>query len=441
MLEPAPERARALVETALIVFGLVVLFAVAPHEVAGDDSVRFAHIEQLLHHGDLSGKGDGYSLIGPLLSVPFLALGEVVGSPTTWASHFNVFVVAIALVVLFRVTRGRVDRAFLRTFTLVLLFASLLTEGMRTYGPETVTTALVGLGLLAVVSGTRPILGWAAIVVGVANIPASLGALALLVAVRVLTTKRLRPLLALVAAVALVMGEAWLRRGSPFTTGYEGNHGVTTVMPYSGRPGFSYPFVLGLASILFSFGRGLLFFASGLLLWLAARTRRLVPSRRMATLQLAFVAGLVLVYAKWWAWYGGLVWGPRYFIFAAIPASLFLATRLHRASSAGETPAGRVFLLVLLALSAWVGLTAALGDLHRLDFCAANGYELESLCWYTPEYSGLWWPIGHYPLTPRYLLIGAYFALVFAYLAAPLVRAIARDLAPERRRWAHGWRL
>jgi hypothetical protein len=441
MPAPATERSRALVETALIVVGLAVLFAAAPHEVAGDDGVRFAHIEGLLHHGDLSGKGDGYSLIGPLFSLPFLALGEVIGSPTTWASHFNVFVVAIALLVLFVVTRGRVDRGFLRKFTLVLLFASLLTEGMRTYGPETITAALVGLGLLAVVGETRPVLGWAAIVVGVANVPASLGALALVVAIRMLTTKRLRPLLALAAAIALVMGEAWLRRGSPFTTGYEGNHGATTVMPYSGRPGFSYPFVLGLASILFSFGRGLIFFTSGLLLWLSARTRRLVPYRRTAILQLAFVAGLVLVYAKWWAWYGGLVWGPRYFIFAAIPASLFLASRLDRAAGAGETTAGRVFVLVLLAVSTWVGLTAALGDLHRLEFCAAQGYELEALCWYTPEYSGLWWPIGHYPLTPRYLVIGVYFVLVFAYLAAPLARAVARDLAPQRLRWAHGWRL
>ena len=110
-------------------------------------------------------------------------------------------------------------------------------------------------------------------------------------------------------------------------------------MPYSGKPGFSYPFLLGVASILFSFGRGLVFFAPGLLLWFGARTRQLAPGRRVVILLLLFVAGLVLVYAKWWAWYGGLTWGPRYFIVAAVPASLFLAIRLRR--SADDTTAGR----------------------------------------------------------------------------------------------------
>ncbi len=74
---------------------------------------------------------NSYPLIGPLLSAPFLLVGEIVGSPNWWAAHFNVLVVAIALLALFHLTRGRVDRAVLRTFTLVLLFASLLTEGMR----------------------------------------------------------------------------------------------------------------------------------------------------------------------------------------------------------------------------------------------------------------------------------------------------------------------
>ena len=210
--------------------------------------------------------------------------------------------------------------------------------------------------------------------------------------------KRLRPLLAVAAGAALVMAEAWLRRGSPFTSGLEGNRGVTTIMPYSGRPGFSYPFLLGVASILFSFGRGLLFFTPGLFLALGPRTRRLVPAKRVATLQVAFVAGLVIVYAKWWAWYGGLGWGPRYFIFAAVPASLFLATRLH---AEDDTIGGHAITLLVLTLSCWVGFTAALGDLQRQTFCAAQNYQSEALCWYTPGYSGLWWPVLHHTLPRR----------------------------------------
>jgi hypothetical protein len=434
-----PQRTRALVETLLIVCGLVVLFVVPIHEIGGDNGSRLFDIEQLLHHGQIV--NDRYSLVGPLVSTPFLLLGEVVGSPTWWAAHFNMFVVAIALAATYLLTRGRVDPAFLRRFMLILLFASLLTAGTRAYGPEILTTAFVALGVLAVSTGRYARLGWTAIVVGVVNTPAALGGLALLTGARAFQTKRLRPLLALAAAALLVMGEAWLRRGSPFTTGYESDRSITTIMPYSGRGGFSYPFVPGVLSILFSFGRGLIFFAPGLLLWLAPRTRRLVPAKRAVALQLAFLTGLVLLYAKWWAWYGGLTWGPRFFIFAAVPASLFLAVRTQTRGPPGETTGSYIFTLALLALSSWVGLAAALGDLTRLNVCAANNYQSEMLCWYTPDYSGLWWPVTHYPATVRGLVLGAYFLLVFAYLATPLVRAIAHRIASQRARWAYGWGL
>jgi hypothetical protein len=42
-------------------------------------------------------------------------------------------------------------------------------------------------------------------------------------------------------------------------------------MPYTGRPGFSYPFLFGVLGILFSFGRGLAFFAPALWLLLLPR--------------------------------------------------------------------------------------------------------------------------------------------------------------------------
>src|SRR2546430_10361340 len=41
-------------------------------------------------------------------------------------------------------------------------------------------------------------------------------------------------------------------------------------------------------------------------------------------------AGIVLVYGTWWAWYGGFTWGPRFLIFASLPASLLLAAQIRR---------------------------------------------------------------------------------------------------------------
>jgi hypothetical protein len=428
---------RAAFETALVVVGFVVLLLALPHALHGDDTTRFRDIEQLIHHGHLT--RSQFSLVGPLASAPLLLVGEIVKSPAWWAARFNVFVVGAGLAVTFLLSRGRVAPGLLRTFALILLFASFLTDRLRDYGTEVFAGTLLVLGTVAIVDGRYRRLGWAAVVLAVVDVPAALVGLVFVAAARALRTKRLRPLLAPVAAVLLIMLEAWLRRGSPLTTGYEGNHGIKTLMPYSGKPGFSYPFVLGLVSILFSFGRGLLFFTPGLVFWFAERTRRALPARESVALQMLFVAGLVLVYAKWWAWYGGDSWGPRFFVVAAVPASMLLAVRLrlgHRTAWAA------VATLAVLALSAWVGVAGALENSWHEGVCTQSNYQLEYLCWYVPDFSSLWWPVTHHPpASARNVLLAAYCLLVFAYLAVGPVRDIVRGVARTPLTWTEGWRF
>ena len=81
-----------------------------------------------------------------------------------------------------------------------------------------------------------------------------------------LQDRQLRNLILPVAAVGLILMENTVRHGSPMATGYIQEYGFKTVMPYSGLPGFSYPFLFGLISILFSFGKGLVWYFPGLLL-------------------------------------------------------------------------------------------------------------------------------------------------------------------------------
>ena len=81
-----------------------------------------------------------------------------------------------------------------------------------------------------------------------------------------------------------ILAEGWMRRGSPFLTGYEGNRGFQTLLPYSGLPGFSYPLILGILSILFSFGKGLLFFTPGLVL-VGNEAERISPGAKLRQLQ------------------------------------------------------------------------------------------------------------------------------------------------------------
>jgi hypothetical protein len=432
-------RLSATVEWALLVVGWGALLFLLPHGFAPDDATRFADIERLLHDGELS--GSRFSLVMPLVSAPFLLVGEVVQSPVWWAEHFNVIVVGVAAVVALALVHRRGDVALARKTLLALFFASLLTNRLRDYNAEVLTAALVSVGLLILVTGRRAVLGWAAIVVGIVNTPAALVAGALLAAAEAVRTRRLRVLAVPVVATLLIMGEAWLRRGGPLTTGYEGDHGFETVLPYSGKPGFSYPFLFGILVILFSFGRGLLFFTPGLFLWLSSRTRRLAADRRrLVLLMLLFVAGLVLVYAKWWAWYGGVTWGPRFFVFAAVPASLLIAVRLHHARVVGW---GNALTLLVLVLSAWVGINGAIADGSRLQFCVRDDFALEALCWYSPEYGGLWQPFVDFPpIDWKSAALVAYCVVVFVYLAGPAVAALARTVAAvPTENWRTGWRF
>jgi hypothetical protein len=408
-------------EAGLLAAGFLITFLAAGHAVLGDGIYRFRDIQNLLYNGHLT--YSHFSLVMPLASVPFLLLGHVVESQEWWAARFNVIVLAAGALAASRLLRGRADPALVRRTLLVLLAASLFANGLREYNAEVFSATLVTLGILCIVTHRRTLLGWSGIVLAVVNTPALIVGVGALVAVEVVRTRRLRYVGAIAAALALMLVERWVRHGGPLTS--TGDHGYATLLPYSGRPGFSYPLVLGVVSILFSFGRGLLFFTPGLFLWLDGATRHAVGnSRRAIILMLVVVAGLVAVYAKWWAWYGGLAWGPRYFTLAAIPASLIIVLCVR---AAGQSAGRDALTLLVLALSAWVGFAGLVSPLDPPALCSANAYALESFCWYVPEYSSLWQPVLHPPpLTAATVTIGAWCIAVFAYLAAPLAVSLAR---------------
>ena len=94
--------------------------------------------------------------------------------------------------------------------------------------------------------------------------PATAVGLALAAGVLCGHRRRLRYLALPALAGGLILLEHLLRRGEPFAGGYTSEAGHPTVLPYSGLPGFSYPLFFGLLSVLFSFGKGLVFFAPSL---------------------------------------------------------------------------------------------------------------------------------------------------------------------------------
>lgn len=375
-------RAWVLVTIALAGSALVLLFAVVPHGIYGDGYVRFVKLDELLRHGTAA--TERYSYIGPLFASPLWVLGD---ARLWWCARFNVLVLAAGTMAAWRVMRPAATADERATFVLLLAATGMMPNATLDFYGEMFSTVMAGTGLL-IVTLRGSWLGWIPVVLGVANMPASGGGLLLVAVWRFLSIRRLDGFIASAVAAALVLGENTIVRGAPFNTGYLGDRGAITVMPYSGMTGFSYPFIFGLSSLLFSFGKGLLFFAPGLLL--IARARRTDPQLApFFDLSTAFLAGLVLLYSQWWAWYGGWKWGPRFLLFASFPSSLALAVALHARATRARTIAA----IAIAFWTVWVGVSGAVFDLRGLDVCIANGYALEHLCWYVPDFSPLLRPL------------------------------------------------
>jgi hypothetical protein len=405
----------------LIAGGLLLLFFSDKHRIVADGIARYASLRLLFEQGTLSDVP--YSMVGPIFASPLYWLDRYVGPPLWWSERYNSFVFLLGLGLLHRLLRPHLEPAALRMFLLLLVAASMFGRHQMDFYGEVFSAVLAGASLLSLGAGGSA-WAWPALLLSVANTPATLVGLGFAALGATVIHRRWRFLGLPLGATALILAESWLRRGHPFASGYEGNAGFETVLPYSGLPGFSYPLLLGLLSILFSFGKGLAFFAPGLLLPVRERMVRRAPDLwRGYLLWLFFLAGMVLLYAKWWSWYGGWYWGPRFFLFASLPASLALAVTLTdrpRGIAAG------LFALSVLALSFLVGVTGVVFDQSGLEGCMANGFAQEALCWYVPEFSGLFHPfVDARPLVFEDWLLLALTLAAFVRLAFPLAAETA----------------
>jgi hypothetical protein len=450
-----PTSVNATIETSLIILGFLAVFFLLPREMKGDGLLRYqALLHILINHGIPDSR---YSLIGPLFALPLIWIGRKLGDPIGWALVYNQVLFGASILVSYLLLKDHMQRAILRKFYLLLIIASMFVAHLAFFYGEVFTALTVGFGLLLVYLRAATLPGWLLLALGVANSPAAIGGLALLSLKRIIDSKRLRYGLIVVATLALMGLNNWLQHGNPFNPGYGDDVGFKTVMPYSGLPGFSYPILFGLLSILLSFGKGLFFFAPGLLLPVRKTLRNhkeenLFPLSQVYLLWIAFLAGLVLVYAHWWGWYGGVFWGPRFFLFAAIPASFALAIRLLYARESSLVVNGLT--LAVFILSVWVCIDGAVYQWSTSLFttmpavCTQNHFNLEMLCYYTPEFSALWLPfVQHIALDlPRTLFL-SYVLLTAVYLGLPLCVQIARQVGQLIRTSSRalfsmqGWRI
>ena len=382
-LAPISTKILAVIDAALLAAGIAMI-AWSPMEIAGDAESRYRTLDEWMASGHVN--NTSYSFSGPVLAAPLWKLGDTPEARLEYVDYFNLIVFAVAAICLFAAFREHLGPDRSGRFLLLLLFATGFPHELQNFNNEVLSSLALGCGLIGLYASRRLARGFAggAIVLATVNMPGlAIGTgLALLGVVE--RTRKLRWLIIPALCAGGIMSEAWLRRGSPWLSGYEGNAGFKTPLPYSGLPEFSYPFLLGLISIVFSFGKGLLFFYPGAFV----RIRPWLRDETILNLQRAWllaVTGLVLLYARWWSWYGGFCWGPRFFLFAALPSCLALSV----------WSAGARSILSCLAASAiigwclWVGYSGLVFALSDLDICSNRNYRLEAFCWYVPEFSPL----------------------------------------------------
>ncbi len=370
-----------------------------------------------------------YSSIGPLFSLPLWLLTLFFKEALPIIERYNFLLFAVFLVILYLWMKDWFDRKVIRTFILLLAFGSMFPGHLLNYFGEVFSAVCLALGVIGLLT-KKTAAGWALLILAVMNTPALLVPFGFVVLYMTWESRQARYLILLPLCLVLMLAEAYFRTGNllaGFQTYLTNDHGSQTVLPFSGMSGYSYPFYLGVISILFSFGKGLVFYCPGLILigWAWKMVENPVE-RKMLILWLLIVLGMIAAYSSWWAWYGGWYWGPRFFLFASLPAAWMLAKLIH---SGQKSLFLSVLLPIIVSLSFWVGIDGVVFQQKTLDICAANNFALESLCWYVPEFSPLVRPfIVHAPLSKEDLLFLLLFFAAWLYIMAPIVIGLIRQL-------------
>jgi len=417
-----------LIEIMFLVVGWMLLLLLIPHHIGGDGPYRYEAIEKLIEHGQVS--SGLYSLIGPLFSAPLYLLGKWIGTPEWWVARFNTILFGLGTLLIHQLLKHSISSRLLRRFLLLTMLASMMSQELLGYGAEVFNSVSVAAGLAAWITG-RWVLGSVLLSVGVANTPGTIVGLTLAMLVWALHEKRFRAATPVLFTVLICGAENWFRRGSPLITGYEFLTSGTLptvphpMLPYSEHRGFTYPLFFGLLSYLFSFGKGLLFFAPAL--FLPLRNRTISPAiRDLYRYCMMYLLGLAVTYAQWWAWYGGVSWGPRFLVFASFPASLVLTARLNEIDS---SLINDTLTALALALCFWVGFSGITFGMEGQQVCVANNYINEPYCWYVPEWSVLWHPfVQRRALSFAEWAVALFYMLVLLYFLIPLARRISSKL-------------
>lgn len=375
---------------ALLIAGIILEFIFFPFQFWADGEVRFRFVMDVVNKGIIDPLR--YPGTGPIFSLPLALIDRIFGG-NFLLLRYNFILLVLASLAIYFLLRKLIEKRLLILFLVFLLFGSMFPFHVTQYYGEVFSVLLMTLGIICI-EKNRSIIGWALMIFSVANTPATIIPLGAICLYKIFWHRKYVYFLLPLFSLLVIILDAKLRLPRTlyaFTNYLFNDVNATTVMPYSGRPGFSYPMIFGLLGETLSFGKGLLFFAPGLLfvphVWKSLTSPVI---KRIFTLWMIYLIVLILLYSKWSAWYGGWFWGPRYLLFASIPASFALAYTLMSKSG---TVWQKIFALAVGAWSLWVGANGVVFGQTGLSICTANNFALEHLCWYVPEFSVLFHPV------------------------------------------------
>lgn len=323
-----------------------------------------------------------YTKKGPtpsLLLVPFVWLADALPWLTTRATAalFNPLVTTATALLLYTLTR-RLGFRPLTAFLTALLYgvATFAITYVKTLFGEPLAALLVVRAVLSVVAywqdgrARHLLLAGAALglLVGVNTVEVVLVGVVGMLLLTPPPNPRLRGagrrarsliafLIPLIIAGAGLLLYNWVRFGGPFESGYH----------FAAGEGFTRPIPLGLFGLFLSPYRGLFWYNPVLLLalpgWLMLRRH----DARLAWLALALIAAQAVIFAGWWSWHGGIVWGPRFLIPVTPLLALCLAPLIDASLGHGRWLL-RGVIAAFVVLSVGVQLLGALYSFYPYQF-------------------------------------------------------------------------
>lgn len=177
----------------------------------------------------------------------------------------------------------------------------------------------------------------------------------------------------------------YLRYGNILTFGYGGEVEPANVL-FVNVGNFSNNIFIGLYGLLFSAGKSIFLFNPFLIIFFITYKKFFQEKKKFFWLILSYFLIILLISAKWWSWYGGLCWGPR-FLIPTIPL-LYIIIGYSFFDYFKKNIWHKFIIVIISLVSFLVQLLGIIIDPFKDLFVSLRGNAFfEPLTWFTPQHS------------------------------------------------------